>query len=142
MAVKMKTIVTYRATAACPTHARADLGAVNSKLVTVNQDYWNNLPDKVKEVLQAVAIDYRDHLAGIAMDRAAESEAAYVAAGGTIIDVSPEDRAAWANAMPSIAQEWAATLDENGEDGTGMLAAYLGKLAAAGYVGVRDWTAE
>ncbi|MEJ6478019.1 MAG: C4-dicarboxylate TRAP transporter substrate-binding protein [Octadecabacter sp.] len=133
---------TFKISEVAPYMLRADLGAVNSKTVTVNQDYWNNLPDEVKEVLQAVAIDYRDHLAGIAMDRAAESEAAYVAAGGTIIDVSPEDRAAWANAMPNIAQEWAATLNEDGEDGTGMLAAYLGKLEAAGYVGVRDWTAE
>jgi len=125
-----------------PYMLRTDFGAVNSKTVTVNQDYWNALPDEVKEVLQAVAIDYRDHVAGIAMDRAAASEAAYAEAGGKIIEVSAEDRAAWAAAMPNIAQEWAKTLNDNGEDGTGMLAAYLGKLEAAGFVGVRDWTQE
>ena len=90
--------------------------------------------------MQAVAIDYRDHLAGIAMDRAVAAEEAYIAAGGTIIDVSQDDRAAWATSMPNIAQEWAATLNDNGEPGTEMLAAYLGKLEAAGFVGVRDWS--
>jgi hypothetical protein len=108
--------VTFKISEAGPYMLRADLGAVNTKTVTVNQDYWDNLPDEVKEVLQAVSIDYRDHLAGIAMDRAA-----------------------WANAMPNNAQEWAATLNDNGEPGTEMLEAYLGKLEAAGFVGVRDW---
>ncbi len=133
---------TFKISEVAPYMLRADLGAVNSKTVTVNKDYWDNLPDEVKQVLQTVAVDYRDHLAGLAMDIAAESEAAYVASGGTIVEVSLEDRAAWAAAMPNIAQEWAATLNDRGEDGTGMLAAYLGKLEAAGYVGVRDWTQE
>lgn len=133
---------TYKFVEVAPYMLRADLGAVNSKTVTVNADYWATLPDEVKEVLQAVAIDYRDHVAGIAMDRAAASEAAYIEAGGTIVEVSAEDRAAWAAAIPNIAQEWATTLNDAGEPGSEMLAAYLGKLEAAGYSGVRDWLAE
>ncbi|WP_299351553.1 C4-dicarboxylate TRAP transporter substrate-binding protein [uncultured Shimia sp.] len=133
---------TFKIAEVAPYMLRADLGAVNSKTVTVNADYWAKLPDDVKDVLKAVAIDYRDHVAGIAMDRAAASRDAYVAAGGTIVELSDEDRAAWANAMPNVAQEWATTLNDNGEAGTDMLAAYLGKLEAAGYTGVRDWTAE
>ncbi len=133
---------TFKIAEVAPYMLKADLGAVNSKTITVNADYWASLPDEVKEVLKAVAIDYRDHVAGIAMDRAAASRDAYVEAGGTIVEVSDEDRAAWANAMPNVAQEWAATLNDNGEQGTEMLAAYLGKLQDAGFTGVRDWTAE
>lgn len=133
---------TFKIAEVAPYMLKADLGAVNSKTITVNADYWASLPDEVKEVLAAVAIDYRDHVAGIAMDRAAASRDAYVEAGGTIVEVSDEDRAAWANAMPNVAQEWAATLNDNGEQGTEMLAAYLGKLQDAGFTGVRDWTAE
>lgn len=131
---------TFKFVEVAPYMLRVDLGAVNSKTVTVSQDYWDGLPQEVKDALQAVAIEYRDHLAGIAMDRAAAAEVAYIEAGGTIIEVSAEDRAAWAAAMPNIAQEWAATLDDNGEQGTEMLEAYLAKLEAAGFVGVRDWT--
>ncbi|WP_109312674.1 C4-dicarboxylate TRAP transporter substrate-binding protein [Ruegeria sp. AU67] len=133
---------TFKIAEVAPYMLKADLGAVNSKTITVNADYWASLPDEVKEVLTAVAIDYRDHVAGIAMDRAAASRDAYVEAGGTIVEVSDEDRAAWANAMPNVAQEWAATLNDNGEQGTEMLTAYLGKLQDAGFTGVRDWTAE
>jgi len=131
---------TFKIAEVGPYMLRTDFGAVNTKTVTVNQDYWNTLPDEVKEVLQAVAVEYRDHLAGITMDRASSAEAAFIEAGGTVVEVSQEDRAAWAAAMPNIAQEWASTLNDNGEPGSEMLAAYLSKLEAAGYVGVRDWT--
>lgn len=133
---------TFKIAEVAPYMLRVDLGAVNSKTVTVNADYWAKLPDDVKGVLQEVAIAYRDHLAGIAMDRAEASRAAYVEQGGTVIEVSAEDRASWANAMPNVAQEWAANLNDKGEAGTEMLAAYLGKLEAAGFIGVRDWTAK
>ncbi len=130
---------TFKIAEVAPYMLRADLGAVNSKTITVNKDYWEGLPDEVKTALQEVAVMYRDHVAGIAMDRAAESRDAYAAAGGTIVDVTTEDRAKWAAAMPNIAAEWAKTLDDKGEPGSEMLSAYLGKLEAAGYTGVRNW---
>lgn len=133
---------TFKIAEVAPYMLDIDLGAVNTKTVTVNQDYWNSLPDEVKGVMQEVAILYRDHVAGIAMDRAAASRDAYVAAGGSIVDVSAEERSGWANAMPNIAAEWAEGLDAGGNPGTEMLSAYLSKLEAAGYAGVRDWTAE
>ena len=133
---------TFKIAEVAPYMLRVDLGAVNSKTITVNKDYWDGLPDEVKDVLREVAVLYRDHVAGIAMNRAAESRDAYVAAGGTIVDASTEDRSAWAKAMPNIAAEWAAGLDEKGEPGSDMLRAYLAKLEAAGHTGVRDWLAE
>ncbi len=133
---------TFKIAEVAPFMLRTNFGSVNSKTVTVNADYWAGLPDEVKDVLNAVAIDYRDHLAGLTMDRAANAEAAYIEAGGTIVDVSHEDRTAWAVAMPNIALEWSTTLNTSGEAGTEMLAAYIRKLEAAGYTGVRDWTVE
>ena len=130
---------TFKIAEVAPYMLRADLGAVNSKTITVNKDYWEGLPDEVKTALTEVAVMYRDHVAGMAMDRAQESRDAYVAAGGTIVEASPEDRAAWAAAMPNIASEWATTLNDKGEPGTEMLNAYLGKLEAAGFSGVRNW---
>ncbi len=130
---------TFKIAEVAPYMLRADLGAVNSKTITVNKDYWDGLPDEVKGVLQEVAVLYRDHVAGIAMDRAQASRDAFVAAGGTIVEMSAEERESWAAAMPNIAQEWAANLDGKGEPGSDMLNAYLGKLEAAGYSPVRNW---
>jgi C4-dicarboxylate-binding protein DctP len=121
---------------------KADLGAVNSKTVTVNKDVWNKLPDEVKGVLQKVAVEYRDHIAGVAMDRAGASLDAYKKGGGTVVELSPEARAAWAKSMPNIAADWAKKLDGAGAPGTDMLNAYVGKLKAAGQTPVRDWASE
>jgi len=133
---------TFKIAEVAPTMLSVDLGAVNSKTVTVNADYWEKLPEEVQNVLLEVAVDYRDHVASVAMDRAAESRDAYVAAGGTIIEVSAEDRAQWAEAMPNIAAEWAKSLDDNGEPGTDMLKSYMSKLSDAGYEPTRDWASE
>ncbi|AKS45351.1 TRAP-type C4-dicarboxylate transport system, substrate-binding protein [Octadecabacter temperatus] len=133
---------TFNFVEVAPYMLQADLGAVNSKTVTVNADVWEGLPDEVKEVLQAVSIEYRDHVAGIAMDRAEESRQAYIDAGGTIVVMSPEERQAWADSMPNIAAEWAQGLDTAGAPGSDMLNAYMGKLADAGFTPLRDWAVE
>jgi TRAP-type C4-dicarboxylate transport system substrate-binding protein len=121
---------------------KADFGSVNSKTITVNKDYWDKLPDEVKAALQDVAVAYRDHVAGLAMDKAEASRAAYIESGGTVVELSPEQRAAWAAAMPNLAVEWAAELDASGEPGSDMLKAYMAKLEEAGYTPVRNWAAE
>jgi len=133
---------TFKIAEVAPYMLQVDLGAVNSKTVTVNKDVWNKLPTEVKDILKKVAVEYRDHIAGIAMDRAGASREAYIAGGGTIVKVSPEARVAWANSMPNIAKDWAQKLDAQGAPGTAMLNAYVAKLKAAGETPVRDWASE
>lgn len=133
--------VTFAIAEVAPYMLRADLGAVNSKTLTVNKNFWDGLDPEVQGVLREVGILYRDRLAEVAMGRAAASEEAFVASGGTIIDLADDERAAWAAAMPNIAQEWAAGLDADGKDGSGMLRAYIDKLIAGGETPARDWTA-
>ena len=133
---------TFKIAEVAPYMVKADFGAVNTKTVTINKTVWNKLPDEVKTILQKVAVEYRDHIAAIAMDRAAESIEAYKAGGGIVVEVSAEDRLKWANAMPNIAVEWAKQLDLSGAPGSEMLKAYMEKLKAAGQIPLRDWAAN
>ena len=133
---------TFKIAEVAPFMLKADLGAVNSKTVTVNKDVWAKLPDEVKDVLRQIAVEYRDHIASVAMDRAADALEAYKAGGGTVVELSQEARVAWANAIPNIAADWAADLDKAGAPGSDMLVAYIAKLKAAGEEPVRDWAAE
>ena len=133
---------TFKIAEVAPYMLKADLGAVNSKTVTVNKDVWAKLPDDVKEVLKKVAVEYRDHVASVAMDRAAASLEAYKKGGGTVVELSSEARVSWAKAMPNIAKDWAKKLDGAGAPGSDMLKAYTAKLKAAGQTPVRDWASE
>ncbi len=133
---------TFKIAEVAPYMLKADLGAVNSKTVTVNKDVWAKLPDEVKDVLKKVAVEYRDHVASVAMDRAAASLEAYKKDGGTVVELPADARAAWAKAMPNIAKDWAKKLDQSGAPGSDMLKAYMSKLKDAGFAPVRDWAAE
>ena len=76
------------------------------------------------------------------MTRAAASVEKFTAAGGTVVELSADERTAWAKSMPNIAVEWAKELDANGAPGSDMLIAYIEKLKAAGEEPARDWAAE
>ena len=52
--------MTFKINEVAPHMLKVDLGAVNSKTVTVNKQVWEKLPDEVKDVLQKVAVEYRD----------------------------------------------------------------------------------
>lgn len=133
---------TFKIAEVAPYMLKADLGAVNTKTVTVNKDFWKTLPDEVKAVLQEVAVAYRDHVADTAMKRAAASVDAYQAAGGTVVVMSEEERRRWAASMPNIAADWVKRLEGKGVAGAQMLDAYIDKLRAAGATPLRDWAAE
>ena len=133
---------TFQMAEVAPYMLQADFGAVNSKTITANKQFWDKLPEEVQNAIREVAVEYRDHVAAIAMDRAAASRKAYQDAGGAIVELSPEQRTAWASAIPNLAREWADGLNASGQPGTAMLEAYLGKLEAAGYSGERDWLAN
>lgn len=133
---------TFKISEVAPYMVKADLGAVNTKTVTVNKDIWAKLPQEVKDVLQKVAVLYRDHIAVIAMERATASVKAYTDAGGTVVVISAAERMQWVKAMPNIAVEWAKKLDSKGAPGSAMLKAYVAKLKAAGQTPLRDWAAE
>lgn len=133
---------TFKIAEVAPNLFKADLGAVNSKTLTANADFWKKLPEEVQNVLQEVAVLYRDHVAGVAMERAKASIEAFEAAGGTVVEIDPAERKQWADNMPNIAAEWAQDLDDKGEPGSDMLKAYIGKLSDAGFAPLRDWTAE
>lgn len=133
---------TFKIAEVAPYMLKADLGAVNSKTVTVNKDVWKKLPAEVKKALQDTALEYRDHVAGLAMTRAKASLEKFTKGGGKVVVISPEERKAWAASMPNIAVKWATDLDKKGAPGSAMLKAYIAKLKAAGFTPVRDWAAE
>ncbi|MGX9416776.1 C4-dicarboxylate TRAP transporter substrate-binding protein [Vibrio sp. WJH972] len=133
---------TFKIAEVAPYMTQANFGAVNTKTVTANERFWKKLPDEVKAAIQEVAIEYRDHLANIAMDRAQESREAYVASGGTIITMTSEAQRAWAESMPNLAKELADTLEKSGEPGTEIIQAYINKLTTQGATPIRDWATE
>lgn len=133
---------TFKMAEVAPNMLKADIGSVNTKVLTVNADTWAKLPPEVKKVLQEVAIEYRDLLAKLAADEGAASVAAYTKAGGTVHELSKAERTKWARDLPNMAREWAAGLDKAGAQGSEMLTHYMNAMRAAKQPIERQWDRE
>ena len=134
--------VTFKFAEVAPNMLKADIGAVNTKVVTVNADTWAKLPPEAKKILQEVAIEYRDRLAKLATTEGADSISSYKKAGGTVHELSKAERSKWASDLPSIAKEWAAGLDKEGAQGTEMLKYYMDAMRSAKQPIERQWDRE
>jgi len=134
--------VRFKFVEVAPYLLKADMGTVNSKVISVNAETWKKLPPEVKKVLQAVAIAYRDHLAKLAVSKGKSALVAFKKKGGTITTMSDEARAAWAKGMPNLATDWAAKLNSAGKPGSKMLSAYMDAVRAGGAKPLRNWDRE
>ena len=134
--------VSYKLYEVAPYMIDVRLGAVTSKVITVNERTWARLPQQVRDVLAGVARDYRDELAAETDRRALRSREEFTANGGTIIAVSAEQRRAWAERLPNMALEWAATLEARGLPGRVLLEDYMDVMRAHDQPIVRHWDRE
>jgi TRAP-type C4-dicarboxylate transport system substrate-binding protein len=133
---------TFKLAEVAPYMMQAEIGTMNSKVVTVNADTWKKLPPEVQKVLREVAIAYRDHLAKVTMSLGDDSIAAYKKAGGKVYVLPQAERTRWARSLPNLAKEWAESLDKEGLNGTDMLNHYMAKMRAAKQPIERHWDRE
>jgi C4-dicarboxylate-binding protein DctP len=138
----MEGAASFKLQEVAPYYVRVDFGTAVNKSLTVNKDTWSKLPDEVKKVLQDVAIAYRDRLGDKAAELGSQSLKAYLAGGGKIVEVSPEERAAWAKALPNLAQEWVVATEKMGLPGKAFLAAFMNGIRSGGAKPLRDWDKE
>ncbi len=134
--------VIFKIVEVAPHMMRASLGTVNSKAITVNAKTWKKLPNEVKQALQAAAIIYRD---GTSKDVEARSKVMYkkfAEKGGKVTPLSQAQREAWANSMPNVAKDWAASLEKKGVAGKKILGDYMNRMRAAKQPIIRQWDKE
>lgn len=134
--------ISFKMHEVAPYMLQADMGTVNSKAITVNKRAWNKLPAEVQQVLSETAIDYRDHVAKLAVSKGIESLRLYQGNGGKISVMSTEERDQWAKNMLNIAKEWADGLEEKGLPGHEILKFYMDTMRANGQKISRHWDRE
>jgi TRAP-type C4-dicarboxylate transport system substrate-binding protein len=120
-----------------------DFGSVSPMVLTVNKDSWAKLPDDVKAAFREAA-----NVWSTESDRriTANSEAGRQRCekehGLKTVSLSPEDRKAWAFALPNVAQAWAKRQDDAKLPGSKMLTAWMDYMRAQKQPIVRNWDRE
>lgn len=123
-----------------PNIVRTGFGAINAFDIVVNKRSWDKLPPEVQAAFQKSA----DALQAAMIARVErDTEAAFDImrkAGATVTEISPEERARWANGLPNLAERWATPLEAKGLPARQVLRQYIDNLKKAGAELPRDWS--
>jgi len=82
---------------------------------------------------------YTKKLAEAQAARADKAMAAMKAGGATVVYLSEAERQRWANKLPNVPMQWAASMEKKGLPGKAMLKGYLDGLRQRGVKLARDW---
>ena len=125
-----------------PHFLSADMGSVSNFAMVANKTWFDGLPDEVQTVIREVTPEYRNLLAEVTTSGDAKGRDACVAQGGTIHEITAEMRQEWADTLPNIAKEWAASIDSAGLPASDVLAAYMDMMREADQPIARQWDQE
>ncbi|MEM9580443.1 MAG: C4-dicarboxylate TRAP transporter substrate-binding protein [Pseudomonadota bacterium] len=125
-----------------PYVTRAGLGAQFAGALCANADWYDSLPQEVKDALGAGADAAREWYLE-ALEGAVETSFAVMGdKGATITDASDDMRKAWAAGMDNAAKAWAERLDGEGIPGSEILSLYMSAMRDAGATPLRNWDQE
>ncbi|MFT7058843.1 MAG: TRAP-type C4-dicarboxylate transport system substrate-binding protein [Pseudorhodobacter sp.] len=124
---------------AAPYFLSTDMGAVSNFAVVANKPWFDKLPDEVQIAIREVTPLYRDLMADVTSQGDAKGREACIDQGGTITELSADQRQIWADTLPNIAQEWAQAAHAKGLPGTLVLKAYMDKMREANQPIARHW---
>ena len=124
---------------AAPYFLSADMGAVSNFALVANKPWFENLPEEVQTAIREVTPLYGDRLAEVTTAGDASGRQACLDQGGTIYELPADQRQAWADTLPNIAQEWAQSAEDKGLPGTEVLQAYMDMMREAEQPIARHW---
>ncbi len=123
-----------------PHITKVNIGAMYAGAVAINKRRFDALPAEVQQVLREVGADYARRYADTQARAAITLMAQAQAAGARVAELDPAQRKRWADALPNVAQTWAADLEAKGLPGRQVLKDYLTGLQRRGAALPRDWS--
>ena len=109
------------------------LDSTMGELLTVNLTKWNSLPTEVQDIILEVSKELEQYHLEYTNECRSKAYDTFVEAGGTIVTMSDEEKAAWLNALPNIPD----TATELGPTGLKILERYVEKENGVNIP--RDW---
>ncbi len=125
-----------------PHITRAGLGSQYAGALCANADWYEDLPQEVRDALHAGADQAREWYLSALEGAVANSFDVMGQNGATITVASDDMRQAWAAGMDNAAKAWAEGLDAQGKPGSDVLKLYMDAMRAAGATPLRDWDKE
>ena len=125
-----------------PYVTRMGLGAQFAGVLGANKDWYDGLPEEVRNALHSGADAARDWYNSDLTAFAARALEIMAENGATVTEAPAEMRQQWADGMDNAARTWAADLDSKGIKGSEVLSLYMEEMRKAGATPLRDWDKE
>ena len=125
-----------------PNVTRMGLGAQFAGVLGANKDWYDALPQEMKDALHTGADAARDWYNADLEAFAAKALTIMAGNGATVTEAPAELRKAWADGMDNAAKAWATELDGKGLKGSEVLSLYMDEMRKAGASPLRDWDRE
>lgn len=118
------------------------IGGIVGHIISVNQRFYDDQPEEVRQAFLDSAPEYAEYQADTVL-AGTEKQTKYCVEeqGMKIVELSDEERAKWAAALPPLALNWAKGLDDQGRPGTEILSFYMDKMRSGGSP-ARNWDKE
>lgn len=129
----------YKTWAAAPYFTQVDFGPSLVSGVTFNSDVWKNLPSHVQTIIREEVVKWPTYLEGIDAKKRGKFIGIMKNKGVKFSVLAEAERKKWAMALPNIAKEWAARLEEKGLPGNKLVATYMDEMRAMKVDITRDW---
>ncbi|WP_342069797.1 C4-dicarboxylate TRAP transporter substrate-binding protein [Yoonia algicola] len=139
MLVWGESVVSLKFYEVCGNYFNANLGGVNSYVINVNQQAWDRFPDEVKEAMTEAAKQYGVDIGNFAAELGSQALDIFIANGGSVVEIDPQERAEWAETLPNLAQEWVASLEASGVPAQDILTDYMQAMRDADQPIARQW---
>ncbi len=117
-----------------------DFGAQYAGSIVANKTWYDAQPEEVQQALREAGAAFSQAYLAEQAQRIEASMNALAAGGGSVTELSAEERARWAAALPQVAAAWADDADAKGLPGSEVLDAYISALKEAGVELPRDWS--
>jgi len=119
-----------------PELTRVGIGSMYFGELAANKDFFDGLPEPVQEAFReagkATSKAHGEYVAELAAKAMDEMQAA----GLTVHELSDAEKQKWVEGLPDIVQPW---LDQTGDAGKAVLAAYFSALRERGATPLRNW---
>ncbi|OWU69477.1 C4-dicarboxylate TRAP transporter substrate-binding protein [Phaeobacter sp. 22II1-1F12B] len=123
-----------------PHFVKVSLGAQWCSTIAMNTAKLDGLPDDVQTAIKTAATTYSVNLMETVNANLVKHLDMMAENGATMTEWSDEARREWAEAIPNIAQDWAAAIDAKGLPGSDVLKALEAETKALGATPLRDWS--
>lgn len=139
MLVWGEAVVSLKFYEVCSNYFNANLGGVNSYVINVNKRAWDGYPEEVQAAMIASAKQFGIDLGEFAAELGAQARETFLDAGGTVVEIDPQERTEWAMTLPNLAQEWADSLEARGVPAGDILTDYMQAMRDADQPIARQW---